>query len=185
MTYTILIIRFLFDNEMRIYVFTAIAVLIVVITLPFLVVFSMGTETLDFLNQAPSIEAAESQGFYMGAPVPGDTYVWGNCTYWAFAMRYWAKNPIPTNWGNANTWDENAILDGYIVDHIPKVGAVMQTDEGGYGHVAYVTEVDPKTGKWTISEMNAPKLNVVSSRIFTANLAKDYDFIHDKKVVKK
>jgi len=184
MTAAILIARFITDNEMRVYVFTTLAILIVLITLPALVIFSMGTETLTFLNQAPSIEVAESQGFYMGAPVPGDTYAWGNCTYWAFAMRLWANKPIPSNWGNANTWDDNAVLDGYVVDHTPKVGAVMQTDEGGYGHVAYVTEVDAKTGKWTISEMNAPKLNVVSSRIFTANLAKDYDFIHDKKVVK-
>lgn len=184
MTPAILITRFFTDNQMRIYVMTALAAVIVVVSLPALAVFSLGSETITFLDQTSSIEAAESQGFYLGGLVTGDTYTWGNCTYWAFAMRLWANKPIPSNWGNANTWDDNAARDGYVVDHNPKVGAVMQTDEGGYGHVAYVTEVDVKTGKWTISEMNAPKLNVVSSRIFTANLAKDYDFIHDKKVAK-
>lgn len=179
-----LITRFFTDNQMRVYVMTALATIVVVISLPALAVFSLGSETITFLDQTSSIEVAESQGFYMGGLVPGDSYAWGNCTYWAFAMRLWANKPIPTTWGNANTWDENAIRDGYIVDHTPKVGAVMQTDEGGYGHVAYVTEVDAKTGKWKVSEMNAPKLNVVSSRIFTASLANNYDFIHDKKGVK-
>lgn len=141
----------------------------------------MGSEVLAFLSGTPSAEAAETQGFYMGGAVPGDTYAWGNCTYWAFAMRLWAGYPIPTTWGNANTWDDRAELDGYIVNHTPAVGAVYQTDEGEYGHVAYVIAVDDKTGKWTISEMNNVGLNIVNTRTFAKESAIYYKFIHDKK----
>ena len=141
----------------------------------------MGTDVLSFLAGTPDAKAAETQGFYMGGEVPGDTYAWGNCTYWAFAMRLWAGTPIPTTWGNANTWDDRARADGYEVNHTPAVNAVFQTDEGEWGHVAYVIKVDDKTGDWTISEMNAPHLNVVSQRTFSKDSAQYYNFIYGKK----
>jgi surface antigen len=88
-------------------------------------------------------------------------------------------DPIPTSWGNANTWASNAIADGYLVDHTPSDGAVMTTTAGSLGHVAYVTKVD-NLGNWTISEMNAPHFDVVSSRTFPPAEALVYNFIHDK-----
>lgn len=156
------------------------ATLVVILSLPFMAVMSMGTDVLSFLAGTPDAKAAETQGFYMGGEVPGDTYAWGNCTYWAFAMRLWAGTPIPTTWGNANTWDDRARADGYEVNHTPAVNAVFQTDEGEWGHVAYVIKVDDKTGDWTISEMNAPTLNVVSTRTFSKEAASSYKFIHGK-----
>ena len=159
----------------------ALATLTVVLALPVLAVFSMGSNALTFLAGTPSAEAAESQGFYMGGEVPGDTYAWGNCTYWAYAMRYWAGNPIPSSWGNANTWDNRAILDGYIVDHTPSAGAVFQTDAGDLGHVAFVSVVDNVTGEWTISEMNNLGINIVNIRKFAKDSGQYYTFIHDKK----
>lgn len=156
------------------------ATLVVVLSLPFMAVMSMGTDVLSFLAGTPDAKAAETQGFYMGGEVPGDTYAWGNCTYWAYAMRLWAGDPIPTSWGNANTWDDRARADGYVVDHTPAINAVFQTDAGDFGHVAYVIKVDPITGDWTISEMNAPHLNVVSQRTFSKDAAQYYTFIHDK-----
>lgn len=155
--------------------------LVLVIALPVAAVGSMGTEALTFLASSPNAEAAETRGFYMGGPIPGNTYEWGNCTYWSYAMRLWAGNPIPTTWGNANTWDDRARADGYIVNTIPVVGAIFQNDSGRYGHVAYVIAVDSVTGDWTISEMNAPTLNVVTHRTFPKNAAGYYRFIHDKK----
>lgn len=157
------------------------ATMAVVLALPFMAVVSMGSEVLSFLNGVPDAKAAETQGFYMGGPVPGDTYAWGNCTYWSFAMRLWAGAPIPTSWGNANTWDDRAKADGYIVNHTPMVGAVYQTDAGEYGHVAYVIKVDSKTGDWTISEMNNLGLNMVNTRTFSKESAVYYNFIHHKK----
>lgn len=153
----------------------------IIVALPFAAVFAMGESVVTFLSGVPSIAEAETQGFYMGGPVPGDTYEWGNCTYWAFAMRLWAGYPIPTTWGNANTWDDNAINDGYEVNHIPAVGAVFQTDAGYWGHVAYVMAVNDQTGQWTISEMNVAGLNMVSKRTFSRESATFYNFIHDKK----
>lgn len=157
--------------------------LALIVALPIMSVFAMGTEALSFLASSPNAKAAETKGFYMGGPIPGNTYEWGNCTYWAYAMRLWAGNPIGQYWGNANTWDDTARREGYTVNHIPAVGAIFQTDDGQWGHVAYVIKVDPKTGEWTISEMNAPTLNVVSQRTFSKESAGYYTFIHGKEGV--
>ena len=154
------------------------ATMTVILALPVMAVFSMGGSAVQFLANAPSAEAAAVQGFYMGGPVEGNTYAWGNCTYWVFAMRLWAGSPIPTSWGNANTWDDRAAGDGYEVNRAPAAGAVFQTDEGQWGHVAYVTKVDAVTGQWTISEMNAPNFNVVNTRTFAKESASAYRFIH-------
>lgn len=157
------------------------ATMTIIVTLPFAAVFAMGESVVSFLSNVPSLAVAETQGFYTGGPVEGNTYAWGNCTYWAFSMRLWAGYPIPTTWGNANTWDDRAEADGYVVNRTPAVGAVFQTDEGFYGHVAYVIAVDDITGAWTISEMNTVGLNIVSKRTFSKESAGLYKFIHDKR----
>lgn len=154
--------------------------LFIVLTLPVVAVFSLGMPTVNWLANTPSAEAAETMGFYMGPPMPDNTYAWGNCTWWSYAMRKWAGSPIPTTWGNANTWDDYAKRDGYIVNSTPAVGAVYQTDTGEYGHVAYVIAVNEATGEWKISEMNAPTINVVSTRTFSKEAAESYNFIHSK-----
>lgn len=173
-------LKLLPSTNMRAYTIITLAVLAITITLPAAVVFSMGGSIVSFLNSSISIEQAEMKGFYMGGSVPGNTYAWGNCTYWVFAMRLWAKDPIPTTWGNANTWDDRALSDDYEVNNTPRIGSIMQTDAGEFGHVAYVTWVNVETGAWTISEMNAVFLNVVSRRDFTAEMAASYVFIHGK-----
>ena len=157
------------------------AIITIIVALPFAAVFAMGEGVVTFLSGVPSLAAAESQGFYTGGPVAGDSYEWGNCTYWAFAMRLQAGYPVPTSWGNANTWDDRALRDGYIVDHTPEVGAIFQTDNGPWGHVAYVASVNNQSGAWTISEMNFIGLNILSQRTFSANAASSYTFIHGKK----
>lgn len=162
------------------YIAVTLIVIVFVLTLPVAAVFAMGNDVVAFLSGTPSALSAEDQGFYMGGPIEGNTYAWGNCTYWAYANRLWVDNPIPTTWGNANTWDDNAILDGYEVDHNPRFGDIMQSDSGTFGHVAYVTNVDIITGQWTISEMNAPHLNVISTRTFDLISAKYYYFIHSR-----
>lgn len=157
------------------------ATMMVVLALPFMAVLSMGSDVLKFLSAVPDAKTAETKGFYMGGPIPGDTYEWGNCTYWVYAMRLWAGHPVGQYWGNANSWDESALQEGYVVDHKPSVGSIFQSDAGQWGHVAYVIKVDQISGDWTISEMNAPHLNVVSQRTFSASAAVYYDFIHDRK----
>lgn len=161
------------------------AALTVIMALPFMAFFSLGTGTLSYLMGSDGSDTAyaistDVQGLYEGPEIEGDTYAWGNCTYWAYALRLKYGNPIPTTWGNANTWDDRALADGYVVDHTPTAGAVYQTDAGDLGHVAFVSSVDAKTGEWTISEMNAKGLDVVSSRTFKSEAALYYNFIHDK-----
>lgn len=175
------IISFFVDKDFRKQLMLVFVAMVVILALPIMAVGAMGRDALMFLASTPDAKAAQTMGFYMGGAVPGDTYAWGNCTYWAYAMRYWAGDPIPTTWGNANTWDDRARAADYGVDHVPTVNAVFQTDEGFYGHVAYVIKVDATTGDWTISEMNAPHLNVVSQRTFSRSAAQFYTFIHDKK----
>ena len=51
---------------------------------------------------------------------------------------------------------------GYTVNNTPKAG-VMQTTQGGYGHVAYVENVN-SDGSVTVSEMNYQGVGVVSTR---------------------
>lgn len=157
-----------------------IATLLLILMFPILAISSLGLPAVSFLANAPSAKAAEERGFYNGGVMSGNTYAWGNCTWWAYAMRRWANSPIPNTWGNANTWDDNAKRDGYIVNDTPAAGAVFQTDEGPYGHVAYVIEVNKISGDWKISEMNARGLNIVSQRTFSKEAAKMYKFIHNK-----
>lgn len=162
------------------------ATLAVIMALPIMAVFSMGGSAVTWLfgglagSDSTSAISTTSQGLYEGQEIEGDTYAWGNCTYWAYALRLKAGNPIPTTWGNADTWAIRAILDGYQVDHTPTPDAVMQTTAGALGHVAYVTEVDPTTGDWTISEMNAIGLDIVDVKTYPASAAQRYSFIHDK-----
>lgn len=53
----------------------------------------------------------------------------------------------------------------------------MQTDAGELGHVAFVEEVGPD-GSWRVSEMNVLGWDILSSRAFKPEQAKDYKFIH-------
>lgn len=170
------------------YVAIAAATMVVILSMPMVAVFALGQGTLKYLastlvgSDSTSSISTTTVGLYEGQPVPGDTYAWGNCTYWAFALRLQAGDPIPTTWGNAATWAPRAAADGYVVDHTPSVGAIMQTanSAGGLGHVAYVTTVNPITGEWTISEMNVKGLDVIDTRTLTASAASEYNFIHDK-----
>ncbi|MDG4515037.1 CHAP domain-containing protein [Streptococcus suis] len=67
-----------------------------------------------------------------------NTYPAGQCTWGAKEMAPWVGN----YWGNAGDWVASAASLGYEVGTIPKVGAIaVWIDEnGGYGHVAYVTD---------------------------------------------
>src|SRR5665213_515270 len=170
------------------YLLLVLATLTIIVALPVMSVFALGSNTLAFL--ANSLSGSDSTvaistttvGLYEGPEVAGDTYAWGNCTYWVYALRLKAGDPIPTTWGNASTWASRALLDGYMVNDTPTVGSIMQISnvDNGLGHVAYVTAVDPTTGAWTISEMNVKGLDVVDTQTYPASAVANYNFIHDK-----
>lgn len=56
------------------------------------------------------------------------------------------------HWGNANNWDDTARGAGFTVDNNPTIGSIAQSDAGGYGHVAWVSDV--KGNKVQIEEFN-------------------------------
>lgn len=66
-----------------------------------------------------------------------NTYPIGQCTWGVKELAPWAGN----NWGNANDWASSAVSEGFTVETTPKVGAILVWSDGGYGHVAFVTEV--------------------------------------------
>jgi surface antigen len=118
---------------------------------------------------------------YNGPNYPGDNYAFGNCTYWVYMRRAQAGDQIPNDWGNAATWAFYAQLQGYVVDHKPAPGAVMQISnvDGGLGHVAYVESVD-SNGSWHISEMNVVGFDEVDYKAMPESSASAYNFIHGK-----
>jgi surface antigen len=136
-------------------------------------------------TSAPAVLATSTAASPAPAPAPAppprvaaaNLYAWGNCTWWASARRAQVNDPIPNSWGNAATWAYRASQDGYIVNHTPSPGAIMQTG-GGLGHVAFVESVD-NDGSWHISEMNVIGLNVVDHVTRSVGEASNYNFIHD------
>ncbi|HEM5651054.1 TPA: CHAP domain-containing protein [Streptococcus suis] len=65
-----------------------------------------------------------------------NTYPAGQCTWGAKEMAPWVGN----YWGNGGDWAASAAALGYEVGTTPKVGAIAVWTDGGYGHVAYVTD---------------------------------------------
>jgi len=134
------------------------------------------------LNEATNISALASAAIsiFNGPDNPQDLYDYGECTYWAALQRIKIGEPIPNTWGNAITWAIRAKQDGYIVNHTPSFGAIMQDPNapGGLGHVAFVISVNPLTGVWVISEMNRVGWDEVDRRTLSASDALKYNFIH-------
>lgn len=81
--------------------------------------------------------------------VGSNGYAYGWCT-WYVAN----KIAVPGNWGNANTWDNYAVLSGWTVSGSPIVGAIGQTDYGFGGHVAVVEDVSADGTMIKYSDMN-------------------------------
>ncbi|WP_418427826.1 GBS Bsp-like repeat-containing protein, partial [Blautia hydrogenotrophica] len=69
---------------------------------------------------------------------PGNTYPIGECTWGAKELAPWAHNW----WGNGGMWAASARAAGFRTGDTPEVGAIACWDDGGYGHVALVTDVE-------------------------------------------
>ena len=90
-------------------------------------------------------------GFAFGteAIYGGNGYIPGWCTWYVAA-----KIQIPSNWGNANTWDSGARAAGWTVSPVPVKGAIGQTDRGSQGHVGIVEDVSADGTMIKYSDMN-------------------------------
>jgi surface antigen len=77
-------------------------------------------------------------------------------------------------WGNANHWDDNARTLGYAVNSTPARGAIAQTDDGNFGHVAWVDAVNGD-GTVTVEDYNFAATGVYARRTVAAST---YRYIH-------
>ncbi|HER1348898.1 TPA: peptidoglycan hydrolase PcsB [Streptococcus pyogenes] len=82
---------------------------------------------------APASPSARPQVSYSSV----NNYPVGQCTWGAKSLAPWAGN----NWGNGGQWAASAQAAGYSVGSTPMVGAIAVWNDGGYGHVAVVVEV--------------------------------------------
>ena len=105
-------------------------------------------------------------------------YVFGYCTYHVAN-----KISVPVNWGNAKWWDDSAArTPGWNVLYSPAAGevpagAILVSNRGYYGHVAYVEQALPD-GSLLISEMNANwNWNVLSTRVVAPGEVGAYNYI--------
>ncbi|WP_251517886.1 MULTISPECIES: CHAP domain-containing protein [Staphylococcus] len=102
-------------------------------------------------------------------------YTAGQCTYYVYDK---VGGKIGSTWGNANNWASAASAAGYTVNNTPSSGSILQTSAGGYGHVAYVENVN-SDGSVTVSEMNYGQgPGVVTTRTISASQASSYNYIH-------
>jgi surface antigen len=129
------------------------------------------------MTNVGGLDDGDGATLYTGNASTTNTYDYGFCTFWAALRREEVGMPIPNNWHDAHDWDEGALLAGYRIDHTPTKYAIMQTNAGDLGHVAFVEEVGPD-GSWKVSEMNVKGWDILSDRTFKAAQAKDYNFIH-------
>jgi surface antigen len=91
-------------------------------------------------------------GIFAGGGYNG--YDYGFCTWYVANKRTAAGNPVPSNLGNASSWDNRAADMGMSVNRSPSVGAAAVTSQRGAGHVAYVEVVNSDGSIW-VSEMNS------------------------------
>jgi surface antigen len=128
------------------------------------------------------LQANFSTGGYNG-------YDLGFCTWYVAKRREQAGNPVPSNLGNASSWDDRSIAMHLTVDKSAAVGAAVVTSQRGAGHVAYVEAVNADGSIW-VSEMNshgqvsmtdsapAGGWGKVDWKLIGAGTASGYNYIH-------
>lgn len=103
----------------------------------------------EIARQKEEAKAKREQAIANGTPIAGhldvqytnqesNSYPWGQCTW---GVRVLAGDWVGPFWGNGAQWDDSARAQGLRVGTTPVVGSVIVWDDGGYGHVAYVTDV--------------------------------------------
>ena len=113
----------------------------------------------------------------------GNTYSWGQCTWFAKNRASWAGN----YWGNGGNWDSSARSQGFAVDNTPAAGSLVVfhpgqsvggqwTADGSAGHVAYVESVRGNTitisqGGMGFPDPSGPNYQTISN-------ANQYTYIH-------
>ena len=104
-------------------------------------------------------------------------YTSGQCTWYVFDKRAKDGHTISTFWGDARHWANQAAHAGYKVNNKPAKGAIFQTGDGPYGHVAYVERINGD-GSIFISEMNYIAPYITSTRTIPAAAVNQFNYIH-------
>ena len=116
-------------------------------------------------------------------------YDYGFCTWYVANRRSQYGNPVPSNLGNANTWDDRAAAMGMTVNKVPAVGAAVVTSQRAPGHVAFVEALNADGSIW-MSEMNSSgQVSMTDTRstggwgrvdwkLVPADRAATYNYIH-------
>jgi surface antigen len=136
-------------------------------------------------NPSRGRDAAVTTGrddYHQGGTVDPWNFYTGECV--SFVAYRLNKGGVPFHnqfrgyhWSNANTWDEAARATGVPIDGTPRVGAVMQTNAGTWGHVAVVSKV-LSGNRIVIEEYNYVRSEAYSQRTLSAA---GYEFIHFKR----
>ena len=129
----------------------------------------------------PAGNASAAAGSYSSS---GNTYPWGQCTWYAKQRSGWAGN----GWGNGAQWGASAAAQGFTVDHTPAAGAIVVFGAGqmvgnwqadpAYGHVAFVESVSGSS--ITISQGGMGFDNPAGPNTQTISGAGSFSYIHAK-----
>ncbi|WP_240539317.1 CHAP domain-containing protein [Bifidobacterium sp. SO1] len=113
----------------------------------------------------------------------GNSYPYGQCTWWAYKRRAELGLPTGSRFGNAQNWPASARSLGYWVDSTPRVGdaVVFKAGQYGadatYGHVGVVEKVHAD-GSITISEANVNGQVGPFSRDLDKDQASQLEYVH-------
>jgi surface antigen len=131
--------------------------------------------------------ASGSAGFTAAYGYNG--YDYGFCTWYVANRRTQVGRSLPSNLGNASTWDNRASAMGLSVNKTPAVGAAAVTSQSGAGHVVFVEQVNSDGSIW-VTEMNssgqvsmtntarAGGWGKVDWKLFSASQAASFNYIH-------
>lgn len=130
-------------------------------------------------NQTEDGLLKEIEYAIMPDPMEYNSYDEGQCTHYIFEKVKADGNMIETSWSDAKYWAEKAQEDNYTVDGMPAQGAILQTEQGKLGHVAYIESVN-EDGSIEVSEMNLVEAYEITERTIEAEDIDQYDYIHPK-----
>lgn len=139
-------------------------------------------------QQQPAAQAAAPQqpaaGNHANYTNQGNSYPWGQCTYYAKSVAPWVGN----YWGNGAQWASSARSAGFRVDNTPQAGAVISfaggqsvgtwTADPYYGHVAVVQSYNPANNTVTITQGGMGFSSPTGPNTQVLSGATQYTYIH-------
>ncbi len=147
---------------------------------------TIANNTSSSSNNSSSVitnNTASGSGSHADFSGSGNTYPWGQCTWYVKSVAPWAGN----GWGNGAQWGASAAAAGFTVNHTPAAGSIIVfaagqsvggqwTADGQYGHVAYVQSVSGDSV--TISQGGMGFSSPTGPNTQTISGASSYTYIH-------